>query len=85
MASNKAFLAIRDGPACEPGADNLFGLAIVGCRGDFGFTFYFEQSILSLVPSIILLLLIPIRLLKLYKFNIKTLPNPIQTAKFVSY
>ncbi|KAL5086662.1 hypothetical protein Trisim1_008747 [Trichoderma cf. simile WF8] len=42
---------------CAPSADNVFGPQVHGCREDFDFTLLFEQSILSILPSLIFLLL----------------------------
>lgn len=66
-------------------ADDVFGPIVSGCRGDFDFTLLFEQSILSSVPSSILILLVPLRLFHLRRSIVKTFPNPIQTAKSVSF
>lgn len=70
-------------PVCSPRADDAFGPFIDGCRQNFDFTLLFEQSILTIVPSIVLLILTPLRLLQLYRSNAKTLPNRIYTAKLV--
>ncbi|KAJ0159330.1 Canalicular multispecific organic anion transporter 1 [Colletotrichum tanaceti] len=57
--SNSSF----HGMACN---DNTFGPVIAaGCRASFDFTLLFEQSILSIGPSVLLLILIPPRLLQL--------------------
>lgn len=41
---------------CSPRADDEFGPQVVACRQGFDFTLLFEQTILSAVPSAILLL-----------------------------
>jgi ATP-binding cassette subfamily C (CFTR/MRP) protein 1 len=54
-------------------ADNAFGPAIPSaCRSGFDFTLMFEQSILSILPSALLLLLTPVRLYALYGESVKT-------------
>lgn len=46
--------------------DNVFGPTVAyGCRASFDFTLLFEQSILSIGPSVILLVLAPPRILQL--------------------
>jgi len=49
----------------------------------FDFTLLFEQSILSILPSVVLLLLVPVRLYQLRRSPLKTVPDPLQHAKFV--
>ncbi|EHK21751.1 uncharacterized protein TRIVIDRAFT_59905 [Trichoderma virens Gv29-8] len=41
---------------CVPSADNAFGPRVHGCREDFDFTLLFEQSILSILPSLLVFL-----------------------------
>ena len=67
----------------RPCNDNAFGPAISDCHGAFDFTLLFEQSILSIGPSALLLLLGPLRLYQLYGSTVKTLPDPGYTAKAV--
>jgi ATP-binding cassette subfamily C (CFTR/MRP) protein 1 len=56
------------GPACLIQADNVFGPVVEApCRHGFDFTLLFEQSILSIGPSSIFLLLLPLRLFWLYR------------------
>lgn len=50
----------------------------------FDFTLIFEQSVLSIIPSIVLIVLVPLRLYYLHKSAVKTLPDPIQFAKHVT-
>jgi ATP-binding cassette subfamily C (CFTR/MRP) protein 1 len=68
---------------CEPMNDDLFGPIIQGCRSNFDFTLLFEQTILSIPPAAILLVLAPPRLVKLIRSRKKTLPNPIRSLKIV--
>ena len=77
-------MKIRSPCDCPSGADNRFGPVVVGCRNDADFTLFFEQCILSLLPSAFLLLLVPIRFFSLHKSNVKTLPSYLQVAKVVS-
>ena len=69
---------------CEPMSDDLFGPIIDGCRSNFDFTLLFEQTILSIPPSAILLLLAPARLAKLWRSQRKTFRTPLRTLKIVS-
>ena len=64
--------------------DHQFGPTLQGCHVDFDFTLLFEQSILLIPPSVILLLLAPIRLRRLLRSSTKTVPHPVRTAKTVS-
>ena len=73
------------GPAsCPPTADDVFGPVISGCRQNFDFTLLFEQSILSLLPATLLLLVAPLRLLQLYKASVKTRSASVGQIKLVS-
>lgn len=64
------------GSACSFQADNVFGPVIApACRHGFDFTLLFEQSILSIAPSSIFLILVPLRLFWLYHSSITTLPT----------
>jgi len=55
----------------------------VSCRDDFDFTLLFEQSILSLVPSIIFILLASWKLWRLKKASKKVHDDPMGTIKIV--
>ena len=59
------------GGNCHQPADQFFG-PTVSCPHVFDFTLLFEQSILSIGPSIMFLLLVPLRILYLYRRSIKT-------------
>jgi ATP-binding cassette subfamily C (CFTR/MRP) protein 1 len=75
MANNATFYSCL-------AADNAFGPAISSaCRSGFDFTVMFEQSILSILPSALLLLLTPIRLYALYGENVKTVHDLRYRAK----
>lgn len=64
--------------------DDAFGPAVGDCRGGFDFTLLFEQSILSIAPSALFLLVAPVKIFRLLRVNVKTLPNRIFTLKTVS-
>lgn len=65
-------------------ADNAFGPQLKGCSGQFDFTLLFEQSILSILPSALLLLLSPLRILQLQYHDTKTRRNSWYMVKMVS-
>lgn len=72
MASNYTDIVSK----CTLHADNVFGPAVASpCRRGFDFTLLFEQSILSIAPSSIFLLLVPLRLFWLYRSSVTTLPH----------
>jgi hypothetical protein len=74
---------LASSPACLPGSDNEFGPAVAsGCR-QFDFTLYFEQIFCSLVPSLCLVLLSPIRVAVVFRRDTKTLSTPFHSAKIV--
>lgn len=56
---------------CPRSADQSFGPAVV-CPHVFDFTLLFEQSIFSIGPSVLFLLLVPLRILNLYGKTVKT-------------
>lgn len=64
--------------------DNTFGpfLNITG-KETFDFTLLFEETILSIGPSALLLLLIPPRILRLWKTPRKVTGSYLQTTKIV--
>lgn len=65
---------------CAQGSDNSFG-PISQCRYDF--TLFFEQAILSAVPSAIFLLSALPRLFYLYRQHEKTVRTPAEVVKLV--
>ena len=68
--------------SCPSFADNTFGPTIPSpCRSTFDFTLLFEQTILTIFPACILLLLAPPRIWHLLRSSTKTLPNPIGSLK----
>jgi hypothetical protein len=66
--------------------DNSFGpfLELPG-RATFDFTLIFEETILSIAPSALFLVLIPPRILHLWKTPRKVTGSYLQTAKIVSF
>lgn len=65
--------------------DNSFGPFIkVPGRVTFDFTLLFEETILSILPSALLLFLIPPRILQLWRAPRKVTASYLQTVKLVS-
>ncbi|GLA66320.1 hypothetical protein AtubIFM54640_008526 [Aspergillus tubingensis] len=69
--------------SCSPAADDSFG-PVVACPATFDFTLLFEQSILSIGPSAIFLLLVPWRIWSLYPENVKTVANNAHWRKLIA-
>ncbi|KAI1128414.1 ABC transporter [Nemania abortiva] len=68
--------------ACPSNADLSFGPAIDSrCRGGFDFTLLFEESILSLIPAALFILVSPWRLVYLVKSSTKAGFNPARFQK----
>jgi hypothetical protein len=66
-------------------SDNSWGPVVEGqCRGGFDFTLLFEESLLSIGPSTVLLLAIPLRILQLYRRNRKVGWSYLHNLKLVS-
>ena len=70
---------------CLPALDRSFGPGFSGpCRGGFDFTLLFEQSILSAGPSILFLLLVPVRLYHLQRTSFRVVqkrrPDIVKTV-----
>ena len=51
--------------------DDTFGPYAEGCRGGFDFTLLFEESLLSILPQVLLFGIIPLRILYLARRSIK--------------
>ncbi|EED17878.1 ATP-dependent bile acid permease, putative [Talaromyces stipitatus ATCC 10500] len=67
----------------SPGVDNVFGPAVgTGYRDGFDFTLLFEQSILSIPPATILLIIPPLRIRYLLRKNFRTRYNAVRITKF---
>lgn len=63
--------------------DDTFGPHAANCRGEFDFTLLFEETILSLSPLAILLIIAPLRILHLLKKDRKVVQSPILSLKLV--
>jgi len=68
---------------CPIGADDSFGPQVIGCRENFDFTLLFEQSVLSLGPSALMLITCVPRILQLYRYAVKTVSTPLRIYKSV--
>ncbi len=68
---------------CQASNDNSFGPIVEGCRSGFDFTLLFEQTILSIGPSAMLLLFAPPRFVKLLRSSKKTLSGHHHLVKTV--
>jgi hypothetical protein len=74
MASN--YSDIVSVSTCTNGADKVFGPVVAPpCRRGFDFTLLFEQSIFSIGPSCIFLLVVPLRLFWLYRSKVTVVPR----------
>lgn len=60
-------MALNISASCASHPENSFGPAVEECVRVFDFTLLFEENILSILPSVILVLLAPVRLLSLRK------------------
>lgn len=66
-------------------ADSAFGPVLpAGCRGA-DLTLAFEQSILTLLPAAIFLIILPARIFYLSKQSTKSVPSKLRIAKVVGY
>lgn len=65
--------------------DDTFGPAVAaGCRDSFDFTLLFQQGILSIGPSALLLLLAPPRILQLFTRRQRTCTTAIQSPYYLA-
>lgn len=71
------------GPGSCVLSDDTLGPWAGNCRGGFDFTLLFEQSILSLLPLCVLLLIIPLRISYLIKRDIKVDRSLLSPSKWV--
>ncbi|MCJ1311900.1 hypothetical protein MMC25_005573 [Agyrium rufum] len=75
----------KSGDVCSPADDRHFGPAVgAQCRNGFDFTLLFEQTILSILPSVILLVLTVPRFSALLRASVKTWPDSMGSAKMVT-
>lgn len=63
--------------------DDTFGPYAGHCRGGFDFTLLFEESILSIVPLVLLIGVIPLRILYLIRRSIKVERGFLLPSKLV--
>lgn len=70
-------------PSCLPVKDDEFGPIVEGCRSNFDFTLFFEQTILTIGPAALLLLFAPPRVIRLLRSTRKTLPSRLRLYKTV--
>ncbi|KAI4279834.1 MAG: hypothetical protein L6R38_004935, partial [Xanthoria sp. 2 TBL-2021] len=68
-----------------PVIDDTFGPYAGSCRGGFDFTLLFQESILSILPLCILLLVVPFRVLYLVRRTIKVDRRLLLPSKLVLY
>ncbi|TGO26008.1 hypothetical protein BPAE_0068g00420 [Botrytis paeoniae] len=68
---------------CVADADALFGPQVDPCRRQFDFTLLFEQSVFAIGPSAIFIVLLSLRIPKLYREKRKTLPNSLWGFKLI--
>ena len=71
-------------PASCKQVDDTFGPYAGNCRGGFDFTLLFEDSILSILPLALLLLVAPFRISYLFRRAIKVDPSSWLASKLVS-
>ena len=64
--------------------DDTFGPYAHHCRGGFDFTLFFEESVLSILPLVLLLLVAPFRTSYLIRRTVKVNSSIILTLKVVS-
>ena len=73
---------------CLPGNEDSFRPLLttqIGCRDSFDFTLLFEQSILSLTPSAVLIVFSFCRVLQLYGRTIITAPTLLRYSKYGAF
>ena len=63
--------------------DDTFGPWAGYCRGGFDFTLLFEESILSLLPLVVLLGVVPLRILYLFRKTVKADGGLLLLSKLV--
>lgn len=56
--------------------DNTFGPHAKGCRGGFDFTLLFEETVLSIIPAVLFILIGSLRTL----YSLKRQPKVIYTS-----
>ncbi len=69
--------------SCLPSMDDSFGPYAGTCRGGFDFTLLFEEAVLSIPLLAVFILILPFRILQLYKNDKKVVRSPLQIYKLV--
>lgn len=69
---------------CQSDADDNFGPAVAACVRTFDFTLFFEQAILSIIPSAIFIIVFPFRFWYLCISSQKTKSSWMSIAKAVT-
>lgn len=64
--------------------DDTFRLHALYCRGGFDFTLLFEETILTVLPLALLLIVAPFRIWYLFKKETKVIHSSILSIKIVS-
>lgn len=70
--------------SCSPGADNVFGPQVTTDCRSFDFTLLFEESFFSICPSVVLLVVAPVRIFLLHGATAKVAGGAYQKFKLVS-
>lgn len=74
-----------EGSPCPASFDDVFGPQVNTCRRAFDFTQLFEESFLSIIPSVLFILVATLRLLSLHHARRKApLGGAFQITKLVS-
>lgn len=72
-------------PASCKQVDDTFGPYAKSCRGGFDFTLLFEETILSILPLGLLLIVVPFRISYLFRRTIKVDPSSWLASKLLLY
>lgn len=76
-------MALNGSASCAQFPDNSWGPVVDDCARSFDFTLLFEESILSILPSVILLLFAPVRLVSLSRKKRVVGGNALRFGKLV--
>jgi hypothetical protein len=82
MSSHSTVPGTVSSPTCY-NDDVIIGPVVIGCRDDFDFTVSFEDTFLSLVPSVCFLALALLRVIYLYGKSSLVKGRSLQCAKAV--
>lgn len=69
--------------ACSITVENSFGPQVAGCLGGFDFTLLFEETILSILPTALVLLFLPVRIVHLFRSDRKVYEGLLHNLKLV--